>query len=145
MRMGAILRDARTSDLESINSILETNGQIADVEEVEIKDVIVAEVDGKVVGCGMCREEGNAFEISKISVLPANQGKGIGMEMVMTLLGRTSGAKCWLLSVNSHDFWELFDFKKVSEEEEPTKFREQCAGCTKKTTCDRVVMFREAE
>jgi N-acetylglutamate synthase-like GNAT family acetyltransferase len=143
--MGAIIRDAKNSDLNAINMILETNGQIADVELDEIKDVVVAEVNGLVVGCGMCKKQPEGFEISKISVLPESQSKGIGMEMVMTLLGRTSGEKCWLLSVNSHDFWELFDFEKITEDEEPSKFREQCAGCSKKASCDRVVMFRDSE
>ncbi|NIR95174.1 MAG: GNAT family N-acetyltransferase, partial [Gammaproteobacteria bacterium] len=102
--MGAIIRDAKNTDLETINHILETNGQIADVDDGDLPDLVVAEVNGKVVGCGMCKKQSDGFEISKISVHPGCQGKGIGMEMVMTLLGRTSGEKCWLLSVNSHDF-----------------------------------------
>ncbi len=143
--MGAVIRDAKNSDLETINKILQLNGQIADVEESDIKDVVVADVNGKVVGCGMCKKQQDGFEISKISVLPESQGKGIGMEIVMTLLGRTSGEKCWLLSVNSHDFWELFDFKKIPEDKEPSKFREQCSGCSKKISCDRMVMFRDSD
>ena len=143
--MTAVIRDAKIKDLELINNILRINGQIDDVKEHNIKDFIVAEMDGKVVGCGQCKEHDDSFEVSKISVLPQTQGKGIGMEIVMTLLGRASGKKCWLLSVNSHDFWELFDFKGVSEEDEPFKMQEQCNNCSKRSRCDRLVMFREAE
>jgi amino-acid N-acetyltransferase len=143
--MTAMIRDAKLKDLETINNILGFNGQIDDVKEENIKDFIVAEVDGKVVGCGQCKEYDDNFEISKISVLPQSQGKGIGMEIVMTLLGRAGSKKCWLLSVNSHDFWELFDFKGVSEEDEPLKMTEHCLNCSKRKSCDRLVMFREAE
>jgi amino-acid N-acetyltransferase len=143
--MTAVIRDAKVKDLETINSILRINGQIDDVKESNVKDFIVAEVDGAVVGCGQCREHDDSFEISKISVLPQNQSKGIGMEIVMTLLGRTSGKKCWLLSVNSHDFWELFDFKGVSEEDEPLKVQEQCNNCSKRSRCDRMVMVRDGD
>jgi amino-acid N-acetyltransferase len=142
--MTEIVRDAKLKDLDQINNILVTNGQIDDIKENEISDFIVAEIDGKVVGCGMCKESSDSYEIAKISVLPPNQGVGIGMEIVMTLLGRSSGKRCWLLSVDSHNFWELFDFKKISEEDEPRKVREQCANCGKRPTCNRVVMCREA-
>jgi amino-acid N-acetyltransferase len=142
--MTEIIRDAKVKDIEQINHILETNGQINDIKEDEINDFIVAEIDGKVVGCGKCSENPDSFEIAKISVLPPNQGKGIGMEIVMTLLGRSSGKRCWLLSVDSHNFWELFDFRKIPEEDEPRKVKEQCANCGKRSTCNRVVMCREA-
>jgi amino-acid N-acetyltransferase len=143
--MTAVIRDAKIKDLDMINNILGINGQIDDVQENNIKDFIVAEVDGNVVGCGQCKDHGDSFEISKISVLPESQGKGIGMEIVMTLLGRTGGKKCWLLSVNSHDFWELFDFKGVSEDEEPYTVQEQCNNCSKRSKCERMVMIRDVE
>lgn len=142
--MTSVIRDARVKDLENINRILETNGQINDIVEEEIPDFIVGEIDGEVVGCGMCREHAESFEISKISVLPANQGKGMGMEIVMTLLGRSTGKRCWLLSVDSHNFWELFDFRKIPKEDEPRKVKEQCDNCGKRPSCNRVVMCREA-
>lgn len=143
--MTAIIRDAKIKDLEIINNILGINGQINDIKEVNIKYFIVAEVDGRVVGCGQCKENDDSFVVSKISVLPQNQGKGIGMEIVMTLLGRASGKKCWLLSVNSHAFWELFDFKGVSEADEPFNMQEQCIECSKRSRCDRLVMVRDSE
>lgn len=142
--MTSVIRDARVTDLDNINRILETNGQINDIVEEEISDFIVGEIDGEVVGCGMCKEHAESFEISKISVLPANQGKGMGMEIVMTLLGRSTGKRCWLLSVDSHSFWELFDFRKIPKEDEPRRVKEQCDKCGKRSSCNRVVMCREA-
>jgi N-acetylglutamate synthase-like GNAT family acetyltransferase len=141
--MTGIIRNAKASDLEAVNNILRTNGQIDDITLDDVKGLIVAEVDGKVVGSGLLREHSDSFEVCKISVLPADQKKGIGMQIVMTLLGRAKGKRCWLLSVDSHDFWELFDFRIIPEIDEPGRVREQCSSCGKKPSCNRVVMCRD--
>ena len=106
----ALVRDAKDRDLEYINEILRINGQINDVNKEDRKDFMVVEEDGRVAGCGMLKEYEEGFEIRKVSVLPECQGKGIGKEITLTLLERTKGKKCWLLSVDMHTFWEQFGF-----------------------------------
>lgn len=138
------IREATEKDLEAINNILKTNGQIPDVTSSDIKCFLVAEIEDKLVGCGMLRDYKDGVELSKISVLPDYQGRGYGMEIAMTLLGRTKGQKCWLLSVDSHSFWELFGFSIIPEEEEPREFTEQCHKCDRWDNCNRVVMVRES-
>ncbi|UCE36507.1 MAG: GNAT family N-acetyltransferase [Thermoplasmata archaeon] len=139
----AIIRDAKKRDLEQINNILEINGQIADVRKEDIKGFVVVEENRSVVGCGMLKEYKDSVEISKVSVLPNHQGKGYGMEIVLTLVGRVRGRPCWLLSVHSHSFWELFDFHVVPKEEEPERMKRQCRHCDRRSGCDRVVMFKK--
>ena len=80
-----------------------------------------------------------------MSVLPENQGKGLGMEIVLTLLGRVKGKRCWLLSVDTHSFWENFGFRIVPEDEAPVEIREQCEKCQRRDECNRVVMIKNEQ
>lgn len=139
----AIIRDALEGDLEPIKNILEINGQLGDVDNEEIKYFVVAEVDGRIIGCGMLKNYDYAFEIRKVPVLPGYQRGGIGKEIALTLLERAKGRKCWLLSVDSHSFWEQFGFYIMPEEEEPIEAKEYCENCRQRLECNRVVMFRE--
>ena len=140
----AIVREAFLKDLEAIIRILDTNRQRSDVGEEDIKDFVVAEIDGTVVGCGMLFEHEDSVEIRKVSLLPVHQRKGLGKDIAQALLTRVKGRKCWLLSVDSHSFWEQFGFGILSEEEEPKEAKEYCKGCKQREDCDRVVMVREA-
>ena len=95
------------------------------------------------MGCGMLKEHENSVEITRVSVLPSDQGKGLGMGITMTLLGRTEGRRCWLVSVHSHDFWSNFGFHVVPEEVAPREAKETCERCGRKYNCKRVIMVRE--
>ena len=139
----AKIRDALKADSEYINNILRINEQLVETEEEDYKGFIVAELDGRVVGCGKLIDHGDEFEIRKVSVLPEYQRRGVGKEISRTLIDRVKGSKCWLLSVDSHDFWEQFGFHKVPEEEEPKEAKEHCQNCRLRQECNRVVMFRE--
>jgi amino-acid N-acetyltransferase len=139
----ATIRDALKEDSEYINSILRINGQSVDTEEEDYKGFIVAELDGNVVGCGKLINHGDKVEIRKVSVLPEYQRRGIGKEISRALLDRAKGRKCWLLSVDSHGFWEQFGFHILPEEEEPKEAKEYCQNCRLRQDCNRVVMFRE--
>ncbi len=141
----ALVRNAVKGDLENINSILRTNRQIGDINKCDIKEFVVAEVDGKVVGCGMAKEHNDSLEIRKVSNLPEYQGKGIGKEICKVLLDRAKQKRSWLLSVDSHAFWEQFGFHVVSEKEEPKEAEEYCGKCKQRGDCNRVVMFRDRD
>lgn len=129
--------------MEPIKKILEINGQLGDIDNEEIKYFVVAEMDGKVIGCGMLKNHDYTFEIRMVSVLPKYQREGIGKEIALTLLGRAKGRKCWLLSVDSHNFWEQFGFYIMPEEEEPIEAKEHCENCRQREECNRAAMFRE--
>jgi N-acetylglutamate synthase-like GNAT family acetyltransferase len=139
----ALVRNAVIEDLECINSILSINNQISDITRDDIAECVVAEVDGKVVGCGMGREHKDNLELRKVSVLPEYQGLGIGKTISRTLLKRAQTKRCWLLSTDSRVFWEKLGFHGVSEKEEPKEAEEYCVKCGQRGKCDRVVMFRE--
>ncbi len=139
------IRDAKEKDLDQINLVLEKNDQIGDVKEYDIKHFMVAVDEGEVVGCGMLKEHKDTVEIQKISVLPKSQGQGIGKDIVLRLLNKAEGKSCWLLCVDSTDFWEFFGFYAVTEEDEPAWILAQCEECNRKDECKRTVMIRDVE
>lgn len=139
------IRNAKEKDLDQVNLVLEKNDQIGDVKPYHIKEIIVAVDEGEVVGCGMLKEHKDTVEIQKISVLPDHQGKGIGKDIVLKLLHKARGRSCWLLCVDSLDFWEFFGFYAVTEEDEPAWILAQCEECNRKEDCNRTVMVRDVE
>ena len=139
------IRDAKEKDLDQINLVLEKNDQIGDVKVYDIKDFIVAVDEGEVVGCGMLKPHKDTVEIRKISVMPSHQGQGIGKDIVLRLLNKAEGKSCWLLCVDSTDFWEFFGFYAVTEEDEPGWILAQCEECNRKDVCNRTVMIRDVE
>ena len=139
----AVVRDAVFEDLEAVKRILQTNGQIGDITGKDMQDFVLAEIDGDVVGCGMLKEHENSVEVSKVSVLPGHQGKGIGKAIALTLLSRVKTRKCWLLSVDSHSYWEQFEFHILPENEEPKEAKKYCEKCEQRQECNRVVMVRK--
>ncbi len=139
----AVIRDAKPADLQAIKNILTLNGQIDDITSEDINNFVVVEVDRNIVGCGVLRDHGSSVEIAKVSVLPNQQGKGYGMEIVLSLMGRVRGRPCWLLSVHSHSFWELFDFHIIPDDDAPDFMKKQCRRCERSTACNRVIMFKK--
>lgn len=139
------VRDAKESDLEYINEILRVNGQIDNVIKEDKKHFVVVEEDQRIVDCGMLKEHEEGFEIRKVSVLPECRRKGIGKEIIQTLLERAKGKQCWLLSVDMQAFWQQFGFNIVPEEREPIDLKEQCDNCSQRKDCNRVVMIKDAD
>jgi N-acetylglutamate synthase-like GNAT family acetyltransferase len=139
------IRDAKEKDLDQINLVLEKNDQMGDVKVYDIKNIVVAVDGGEVVGCGMLKEHKDTVEIRKISVLPKSQGQGIGKNIILSLLNKAEGRSCWLLCVDSTDFWEFFGFYAVTEEDEPAWILAQCEECNRKDECNRTVMIRDVE
>ena len=139
------IRDAKEKDLDQINLVLEKNKQIGDVKVYDLKNFVVAVDGGEVVGCGMLQEHKNTMELRKISVLPDHQGKGIGKDIVLNLLNKAEEKSCWLLCVDSTDFWEFFGFYAVTEEDEPAWILAQCEECNRRDVCKRTVMVRDVE
>lgn len=137
-----VIREALSKDLVGIINILEVNGQISDVDENDIKEFVVAEIDGEIVGCGMLKEHEDSFEIKKVSVLSEHQEKGIGRDITLMLLEKVKVKECWLMSAGSQDYWKKFGFRILAEDEEPKEAREYCDKCEHRGVCNRMVMIR---
>ena len=83
-----LIRKARKSDLLAIQRLLST--YFLDMEGLEPEDFVLAEIEGKIIGCAaLIKSEfhGKDFlEIHSIAVHPNFRGKGIGTRLIKHLL-----------------------------------------------------------
>jgi len=79
-----LIRKARKSDLLAIQKLLST--YFLDMEELEPEDFVLAETDGKIIGCAAIiksESQGIDFlEIHSIAVHPNFRGKKIGTRLI---------------------------------------------------------------
>ncbi len=83
-----LIRKAEKKDLLSIQRLLST--YFLDIEELEPEDFVLAEREGKVIGCAaLIRDtsgEKSILELHSIAVHPNFRGKGIGTRLMEYLI-----------------------------------------------------------
>ena len=83
-----LIRKAEKKDLPAIQRLLST--YFLDMEELEPEDFVLAEKEGKVIGCAALiratSNEKNFLEIHSIAVHPNLRGKGIGTRLMEYLI-----------------------------------------------------------
>lgn len=91
-----LIRSAQTKDVRAVRDLIDMyapGGRLLAKNTVtlyeDVQEFTVAEVDGKIVGCGalhvMWEDLG---EVRTIAVLPENKGQGIGGQILQVLEGR---------------------------------------------------------
>ncbi len=125
MTTGIVARNATNNDILTIQSILCANS--SDVTLLQqplreirrnIKDFIIAEKGGKVVGCvGLHRYGIDIAEICGISVLPNYQNRGVGRTLVNKCIERTvsKDIKTVWLATEKPAYFERHGFKTISK------------------------------
>ncbi|MCQ1534697.1 GNAT family N-acetyltransferase [Methanosarcina sp. KYL-1] len=126
-----LIRKAEKKDLLTIQKLLST--YFLDMEELEAEDFILAEKDGKVIGCAaLIKRRGNETdfqEIHSIAVHPNFRGKGIGRELVEHLIKNDPEPALELyVRTTAPGFFEKLGFEKLPD---PEKLRlwEDCKKC----------------
>lgn len=111
-----------------------------------IRDFIVAEEDGAIVGCGsLMIMWHDLVEIRSLAVQKGYQGGGVGRRVVETLIeeARELGiAKVFALTYQTKFFGKL-GFRVVEKETLPHKIWKDCVHCSKFTHCDEISMVLE--
>ncbi|HIE05056.1 MAG TPA: N-acetyltransferase [Candidatus Latescibacteria bacterium] len=111
-----------------------------------IRDYMVAEVDGRVVGCGALEVVwGGLGEVRSLAVEEGMRGLGIGRALVEHLLedARRLGLDKVFALTYIEDFFEQFGFRRVPKESLPHKIWRDCIHCPKFPECDEVAMILE--
>jgi argininosuccinate lyase/amino-acid N-acetyltransferase len=108
-----------------------------------ILDFGVAVVDGKVVGCAaLWIYTPQLAEIRSLGIDEAQQGRGIGREIVQYFLDLAKDLhipKVFVLT-RAPQFFEKCGFRTVSINSLPEKVLKDCANCPKNTCCDEIAM-----
>jgi argininosuccinate lyase/amino-acid N-acetyltransferase len=148
---GAVeLRQARMDDLDDICRLVDhwaVKGENLPRSREDIMKAIldfgVAVVDGKVVGCAaLWIYTPQLAEIRSLGIDEAQQGRGIGREIVQYFLDLAKDLhipKVFVLT-RAPQFFEKCGFRTVSINSLPEKVLKDCANCPKNTCCDEIAM-----
>ena len=110
-----------------------------------IRDFVVAEQDGGIVGCGALHLYGmHLAEIRSIAVAPERKGHGAGRALVEALMdeARRHGVTCVCLFTRTPGFFAHLGFEIARREELPDKIYKDCVCCPKLHECDEIAMVK---
>lgn len=108
-----------------------------------IRNYVVAEDHGKVVGCSTLEITWDALaEIRSLAIKEGHQGKGIGSKLVDLLMqdAKGLGVKKVFALTYKPKFFERFGFKVIDKQSLPHKVWTICLDCDKFPECDEVAV-----
>jgi len=151
------VRAASAGDVSAIHALLEPYAEAKVVLRRSKEDIlsyianfVVAEIDGKVCGCGAARHFGNnLYEVRSLVVDPSIQKKGIGKAIVNFFINRfreqqVADWKLFALTMTPAFFISL-GFKEVEKEMFPEKIWADCLKCAKYHCCDETAVLLSSE
>ena len=112
-----------------------------------VRDFVVAENDGLVIGCGALHLYGmHLAEIRTIAVAPEGKGLGAGRKLVEALLVEAERHQCGCVCLFTRipSFFTHMGFNVARREELPDKIYKDCVYCPNLQCCDEIAMFRGA-
>ena len=142
-----LIRKARKSDLPAIQRLLST--YFLDIEELKPEDFMLAEREGKVLGCAAlirgvylestssesASSEKEFLEIHSIAVHPNFRGKGVGSRLVAHFISESVGQDTELYArTTAPGFFEKMGFEKIPDSEK-LRLWEDCASCEHFESC----------
>jgi amino-acid N-acetyltransferase len=110
-----------------------------------IDSFIVAEVDGRLVGCGsLCMLGADLVEIRSLGVAEGFKGHGIGRKLVETLVeeARERGIPKVMALTYEVAFFLKVGFTVVVKDIFPEKVWTDCINCKKQHSCDEIAVLK---
>ena len=110
-----------------------------------IRDMIVAEDNGEIVGVGGLHIVWNELaEIRAMAVDPKFTRRGVGAEIVnrLTEEGRSFGVKQLFTLTYKPGFFAKLGFSEITKDNLPHKVWKECIDCPKFPNCDEVAMVK---
>ena len=116
------LKPAQAADMPGIEELIaEVDGDRVDL--VADQFVVAKDEDGKILGCGRLRPYPEFCEIASLAVAPDGRSKGLGREIVNSLLSRFQGPIYLICEYNVVEFFRRFDFALLPESAMPAGLR----------------------
>ncbi|KGE18210.1 N-acetyltransferase [Paenibacillus wynnii] len=148
----ATCRSATVDDIEPLYLMIEEYAQKGIMLprsraalQRQIDLFVVAEMDGKVVGCGsLCRLGTDLVEIRSLGLHDEYQGKGIGSLIVNALTEEARRQKIPKIMALTYavDFFLRNGFDIVEKEIFPEKVWTDCVNCSKQHACDEIAVLK---
>jgi len=110
-----------------------------------IRDFVVVENDGEIVGCGALHLYGmHLAEVRSITVTNKAKGKGSGRVLINALLreAQKQSVTCVCLFTRIPGFFAKLGFREVEKEKLPDKALKDCIRCPRQNACDEIAMYR---
>ncbi len=146
------VRSAKITDAKAIYSLINSYAEenkmlfrsMADIYE-NLQSFLVAEVDGRVVGC--CALQiiwSDLAEIKSLAVDETNTNKGVGKSLVAAAIEKTAllGAPQVFALTLYPDFFQKLGFELVQMDKLPMKVWSDCAKCPKQQNCDEIAVIK---
>lgn len=111
-----------------------------------LREFVVAELDGKIVGVGALHLTWNELaEVRSMAVHPDFSRRGIGSAIVKKLLeeGRAVGVKKFFTLTYRPEFFKSLGFELTTKESLPHKIWKECIDCPKFANCDEIALTLE--
>ena len=108
-----------------------------------IRDFVVVEHRGKIVGCGALHIYGpHLAEVRSIAVTPVAQGHGAGQRVVRALLTEAERHQITRVCLFTRipEFFQRLGFIVSQREELPDKMFKDCVACPRLHCCDEIAM-----
>lgn len=150
-----VVRKARVDDVlrtaELINSYASQGLMLPkslDQLYQNLRDLVVVEVSGEVIGCGALHVIWHDLaEIRSLAVAEPYTGNGVGRQIVTQLLAeaRELGVPMVFALTYQVEFFEQLGFHKVAKETLPRKIWTDCLNCPKFPDCDETALVRSVE
>ena len=146
------IRNAKVSDAPEINALISQHAELdrmlfrsmADIYD-NLQTFVVAEADGKVVGCcALAVIWSDLCEVKSLAVDNGYMGKGIGRKLVEAIISHAADMgleKIFTLTLEP-DFFLRNGFEIVEKDTLPMKVWSDCAMCSKQDHCDEIAMAR---
>lgn len=145
-------RNAVLPDVEHIHAIIQPyadEGTLLPRSKAElaenVRDFVVAEEDGRVIGCGALHLYGmHLAEIRSIAVAPDAKGHGAGRALVDALMDEAArqSVTCVCLFTRTPEFFAHLGFEVARRQELPDKIYKDCVCCPMLSKCDEIAMVK---
>jgi len=151
----AEIRQATLADVPSISQLVADNarrGGLLPRSEANIRasidNFLVAELDGRVVGCGsVLPMSANLAELRSLAVDAEIRGGGIGARLVARLIeaARARQFSTLFALTRAISFFEKCGFRVTPKENFPEKVWNDCVACPLLANCDEVAVTLELD
>ncbi|WP_274363232.1 N-acetyltransferase [Paenibacillus thermotolerans] len=151
----AVCRKATVDDIDFLYDLIHgyaVNGimlpRSKDALAQQIDTFVVAELDGKLVGCGALTQLGtDLLEIRSLGLQPEYKGQGIGKRIVSMLVeeARSQGVPKVMALTYEVAFFERNGFEVVPKEIFPEKVWRDCVHCKKQHCCDEIAVLKRLD
>lgn len=148
-------REARPEDVPAIGALIRhyaEQGIMLPRSEETLLDTIdtfvVAEADGRLVGCGsLCRLGEDLVEIRSLGVAEDFKGRGVGGKLVEKLEeeARKRGIAKLMALTYEVAFFEKKGYGIVPKDIFPEKVWRDCIHCKKRYSCDEIAVLKRLD